>query len=309
MRKLRLNPLGGVKRRLNGVNEGLHALQRLTSTSHAIQACVKNEEHKDLLFAMLQMGLWVSVDSRKSCIENTKKYLNAVRPAKLDNLVRIGGKMDGGYVMLPPPPPLSNSQPKAVSLGVSDFSPWDLEMANMGYQVLQYDASIEKAPDTHKNMIFHKKFVGATRDHQTITFDDIMQQYSFNEKDHNILQMDIEGAEWEIFERLDFSIFEKYFSQIILEFHDCDPRASLQTERHVAILERFHHAFQPIHLHFNPYGHNFYVKDRFMANVFEVSYARKDLLPRDFTLLNECGDIPNLDYPNGEKLPNIPISF
>ena len=106
MRKLRLNPLGGVKRRLNGVNEGLHALQRLTSTSHAIQACVKNEEHKDLLFAMLQMGLWVSVDSRKSCIENTKKYLNAVRPAKLDNLVRIGGKMDGGYVMLPPPPPI-----------------------------------------------------------------------------------------------------------------------------------------------------------------------------------------------------------
>ncbi|MDY5184437.1 FkbM family methyltransferase, partial [Helicobacter trogontum] len=208
-----------------------------------------------------------------------------------------------------PPPLTSTSQPKAVSLGISDFSPWDLEMANMGYQVLQYDASIKKAPDTHKNMIFHRKFVGAMRDHQTITFEDIIQQYSFDEKAHNILQMDIEGAEWEIFEKLDFNILEKYFSQIILEFHDCDPRSSLQTERHVAILEKFHHAFHPIHLHYNPNGYNFYVKDRFMSSLLEVSYARKDLLPKDFALRNECGDIPYLDYPNLEKQPNIPILF
>ncbi|TLD80073.1 FkbM family methyltransferase [Helicobacter sp. MIT 05-5293] len=182
-------------------------------------------------------------------------------------------------------------------------------MAKMGYQVLQYDASIKKAPDTHKNMIFHRKFVGTIRDHQTITFEDIMQQYSFDEKAHNILQIDIEGAEWEILEKLDFSIFEKYFSQIILEFHDCDPRKSLQAQRHISILEKFRHAFQPIHLHYNPCHYHVYVKDRFMSSLLEVSYARKDLLPKTFILRNECGDIPNLDYPNHEWLLNIPILF
>lgn len=182
-------------------------------------------------------------------------------------------------------------------------------MANMGYQVLQYDASIKKAPDLHQNMIFHRKFVGITRDYQTVTFDDIMQQYDFDEKAHNVLQVDIEGAEWDIFEQLDFDLLERYFSQIILEFHDCDPRASLQTQRHVAILEKFCHGFQPIHLHYNPYGCNFYVKDRFMSSVFEVSYVRKDVLPKDFVLRSECGDMTHLDYPNSEKMPNIPISF
>ncbi|TLD80074.1 hypothetical protein LS68_007545 [Helicobacter sp. MIT 05-5293] len=107
MAKSRLDPLGGIKRRLNIVNDNLYrlqSLQRIISTNHAIQACVQNQEHKELLFTMLQMGLNVVVDSRKSCIENTKKYLNAVRPAQIDNLVRIGGKRDGGYVMLLPPP-------------------------------------------------------------------------------------------------------------------------------------------------------------------------------------------------------------
>ena len=182
-------------------------------------------------------------------------------------------------------------------------------MANMGYKVLQYDASIKGSPDIHPNIIFHKKFVGAIRDHETITFDDIVREYSFDEKAHNILQMDIENAEWAIFEKLDFSVLEKYFSQIILEFHDCDPRACLQTERHVAILEKFQNAFQPIHLHYNSCGNIFYIQDRFMSNVIEVTYLRKDLLPNNFTLRNTCGDLPNLDYPNLDKQPNIPIVF
>ncbi|MDY5186318.1 hypothetical protein [Helicobacter trogontum] len=104
MAKFHLNPLSGVKRRLNRVNENLCALQRVISTNLAIQNCVQNKEHQDLLFAMLQLGLQVSVDSRKSCVENMKKYLYSVRPAQLNNLVSIVGKFDGGYVMLPPPP-------------------------------------------------------------------------------------------------------------------------------------------------------------------------------------------------------------
>lgn len=111
MAKLNLSPLGGIKRRLNGLNDklqnGFFKTQRAIAASFAVDNCVENKEHKVLLYAMLQLGLDVIIDSRESCVQNTNKYLNAVRPAKLDNLVRIGGQMDGGYVMLPPPPPLS----------------------------------------------------------------------------------------------------------------------------------------------------------------------------------------------------------
>ena len=108
MAKLNLNPLSGIKRRLNGLRDGLnngfHRMQKSIAAIHAVDNCVQNKEHKSLLYAYLQLGLDVVIDHRETCVKNMNKYLSAVRPAKLDNLVRIGGKMDGGYVMLPPPP-------------------------------------------------------------------------------------------------------------------------------------------------------------------------------------------------------------
>lgn len=97
---------------------------------------------------------------------------------------------------------------KSCFSGVLEFSPWDLEIANMGYQVLQYDASIKQSLDSHPNIIFHKKFVGTSKDHQTITLKDILQDYKFDPILHNILQCDIEWAEWEIFDKPDFDILK-----------------------------------------------------------------------------------------------------
>ena len=182
-------------------------------------------------------------------------------------------------------------------------------MANMGYQVLQYDASIKCAPYKHPNIIFHKKFAGIHQDRQTTTLEQILCDYHFDPKAHNILQIDIEGAEWDIFERIDFAMLERYFAQIIMEFHDCDPRSIAKTQRYTAILSRFIKSYQPIHLHFNPCGGVVYVKDEFFAPVFEVSYVRRDLLPPNFKLREFCGDLALLDYPNNDMLPNFPIIF
>lgn len=301
---LGLDPLRGVKHQQLIANN----LHKTHLASLAVAHCVENREHKDILFAALQLGLDVVVDSREICAQHIKQYLPLIQPADITGLVRIGGCRDGGYAMLPPPPIL-DSQPKAISLGVSYHSPWDLEMANMGYQVLQYDASIKHAPYNHPNIIFHKKFAGIHQDHQTITLEQILQDYRFDPQAHNILQIDIEGAEWEIFEQIDFSLLERYFAQIIVEFHNCDPRSIVKTKRYTEILSRFRKAYQPIHLHFNPCWGVFYVKDQFFAPLLEVSYARKDLLPPHLTLRESCGDIAQLDYPNNDMLPNFPIRF
>lgn len=225
--------------------------------------------------------------------------------------------MEMADILCYPPPPThtkqndksQNNQPKAVSLGISESSPWDLEIANMGYQVLQYDASIEQSPDSHPNIIFHKKFVGTSKDHQTITLKDILQDYEFDPTLHNILQCDIEGAEWEIFDKLDFNLLQKYFAQIVIEFHRCKPISSIRTRHQCTILEKFHQYYQPIHLHFNSCGNIFYIKDRFFASLPEVTYLRRDLLPNHFTLCQTCGDIAKLDYQNTNTLPNLPIDF
>ncbi|WP_240328794.1 FkbM family methyltransferase [Helicobacter suis] len=128
---------------------------------------------------------------------------------------------------------------------------------------------------------------------------------------HNILQMDIEGAEWDIFEKLDFVLLEKYFAQIIVEFHWIDPRNRFQSERYLAILEKFNKAFQSIHLHVNTVSSYYYTGNTFLGNLIEVSYAKRDLLPKDFTLRSVCGNIEGLDYPNDPngQYFNISIDF
>jgi hypothetical protein len=65
--------------------------------------------------------------------------------------VRIGGESDGGYVMLDP-----GRDGLAYSFGISQYSPWDLEMAERNFRVYQYDATIEQEPAKHKNIFFNK---------------------------------------------------------------------------------------------------------------------------------------------------------
>ncbi|WP_162982732.1 hypothetical protein [Helicobacter vulpis] len=70
-----------------------------------VQDCVSNPEHKEILYAFMQNpNMYVCVDSRSSCVEIVRAYLDLIRPAALTNLIRVGGELDGGYVMYPPPP-------------------------------------------------------------------------------------------------------------------------------------------------------------------------------------------------------------
>ncbi len=325
---MRRKMLSNLLEKLDHIN---HVLDRVDRQNKAgmicmVRDCVSNKEHRELLYVLIQGGLdfsQVIINSSKSCIDTMYAYLSLVRPATFTNLIRVGSKPKHGYVLdcgyaldcghvMYPPPPLQqiDVQPKAVSLGVSPYSPWDLEMAEKGYLVLQYDASIDRSPDLHENIIFHKKFFGKKIDDQTVTLEQIMRDYSFDPHAHNILQINIKGTEWDVFEDFNFKILEMYFAQIIIKFHCCDPRAFLQSKRQIAILEKFHNSFQPIHLHYaNCCSRYFYIQDRFFCDAFEVSYLRRDLLPNDITLRDTCGDIEGLDYPNFEALPNIPIHF
>lgn len=48
----------------------------------------------------------------------------------------------------------------AYSLGISTDSPWDLEMAERGYKIYQYDGTIDHGPYEHPNIFFHKFNIG-----------------------------------------------------------------------------------------------------------------------------------------------------
>ena len=186
-------------------------------------------------------------------------------------------------------------------------------MAELGYQVLEYDASIDKSPYNHKNIEFHKLFIGTSKDKEKnsqlyITIDDIIESYDIKQECYNILQIDIENAEWEILDELDLNKISKYFQQIIFEFHGCNPEENDGVIYRCNILKKLNQLYYPYHVHFNNHGKIFYSNGLFFSTTIEVSYVRKNEINDNIKYKN-YGIVNGLDFPVDPSAPEIPIRF
>ncbi|WP_153712137.1 FkbM family methyltransferase [Eikenella corrodens] len=252
----------------------------------------------------------VKTMSRLSLHELVKNYaaigelLEILRPYDCIGIdkIRTGSKNDGGYVMLNP-----NSLEKvAYSFGVSTESPWDLEMAEKGLKVYQYDGTIDSPPDIHPNLFFHKKNISSPSNSTELTknIGQIFNDLNHHHEQNIILQIDIEGAEWSFFEEIREDEILK-FSQIIIEWHDLTP-LNPKFHRYLDILRKVSKTHIPIHVHMNNYGleRNTRVGMLFYADAFEVSYVRK----KDYEFKPSLGFYPtSLDTPCNPRWPDIPI--
>lgn len=184
--------------------------------------------------------------------------------------VRIGGKNDGGYVMLDP-----GQAGIAYSFGVSSHSPWDMQMAQRGFKVYQFDGTIENAPEQHGNLTFFKKNISgkAVPPDGCVNISQIFAMLKHEDLHDIILQMDIEGAEWEFFESITEEQLLK-FHQIIVEFHGLTNKAQLP--RYTAIFEKLCNTHCCIHFHYNNNGSVLGFKDFLVSNLFEVSFVRRE---------------------------------
>ncbi|MBT0858546.1 hypothetical protein KJQ62_07565 [Campylobacter coli] len=271
-----------------------------------------NEKDKEILLLLLQDRdrNYLRINNNKQCYKNIIKYLKLLRPLDIPlcDLIRIGGIGDGGYVMYNNPKITSGFDGIALSLGVSEYSPWDLEMAERGVKVIEYDGSIEVCPYEHENIIFNKKFIGNTNDEDHITLEQVIKDNNLV-KNNNILQCDIENCEWEMLENIDLKILNKYFSQIIFEFHGCNPEEEQGILIRTKILEKLNRYFIPIHLHFNNHGKIFYSNGLFFSTTLEVTYVRKDIVKIDNLIYKNTIDSFEYDYPVWPSNPEIPVRF
>ncbi|HEF8152387.1 TPA: hypothetical protein SBD02_001662 [Campylobacter jejuni] len=272
-----------------------------------------DKKDKEILLLLLQARdrNYIRINNNEQCYQNIINYLNLIRPLELPlcDLLRIGGNGDGGYVMYNGGGDMSDINTKALSLGVSDSSPWDLEMAQRGFKVIEYDASIEKCPYDHENIVFHKKFIGNVNNENTITLVQALKDNNLDENKPNILQCDIENCEWDMLENIDISILNKYFSQVIFEFHGCNPEEQDGVEKRISLLKKLNEYFVPMHTHFHNHGKIFYSQGLFFSTTLEVSYLRKNLINLDIMKYRDvAGGFKNLDFPWISN-PEIPIRF
>jgi hypothetical protein len=150
---------------------------------------------------------------------NVLSLIESLHPVGVGNpLIRLGPKDgDGGYLI----PDDLNGISACYSPGVSYVSGFEKDCAELGMKVFMADHSVDAPAEHHENFHFIKKFVGGTTFGKYITLDDWVSETLPNGDSDLMLQMDIEGQEYETL----FSTSDKLmrrFRVIAIEFHNLD---------------------------------------------------------------------------------------
>jgi hypothetical protein len=101
------------------------------------------------------------------------------------------------------------------------ISGFEKDCAELGMSVFLADNSVEKPADSHDNFFFSDKYVGVTSNQQFMTIDDWVQQSLPRSNNDLLLQMDIEGFEYEVLLNMSEALMKR-FRIIVVEFHSID---------------------------------------------------------------------------------------
>ncbi len=186
--------------------------------------------------------------------------------------LRVGGMRDGGYVMLDD----FGTAGAAYSLGVGGDVSWDLEMADYGLTVHQFDHTVPGPPMQHPSFQFQKKGIGAVDDGEFVSISSAIHANGHANRRDLILKIDIECAEWEALDATPDKDIER-FEQIVAEFHGFlrigEQQWREMTQRVLGRLFRSHAAY---HVHANNWADFQIIEGVPVPDVLEVSYVRRD---------------------------------
>jgi len=129
-------------------------------------------------------------------------------------LVRVGPAADGGYLV---PDDLSDLR-ALFSPGVGNVSAFEREFADRGVDVFLADASVDGPAEEHPRFHFSKRFVGPQTTGETVSLADWVESVVPDDGTDLVLQMDIEGAEYDALEACPPELLAR-FRIVVVEFH------------------------------------------------------------------------------------------
>lgn len=214
--------------------------------------------------------------------------------------VRLGDDWDGGYVLLDQ----LASDGVCLSLGVGDNVSFDLVLAELGYDVLQFDHTVDGPPLSHERFRFNRIGISDRTPSSDGFFSiaDILTIHGLRQRDDLILKMDIEGAEWGAIplaspEDLD------HFSQICIEFHDLGQLTHPAfAEMAAAVFRHLRQTHLAVHVHGNNNCPMYSVLGVPVPDVLEITLARR----RSHEFVPSTEIFPTgIDHPNRPALPDL----
>ncbi|WP_201295779.1 FkbM family methyltransferase [Cyanobium sp. Copco_Reservoir_LC18] len=191
-------------------------------------------------------------------------------------LIRLGPKGDGGYLL---PDDLEEIH-ACFSPGVSIISGFEMDCAERGMKVFLADKSVDGPAEEHELFHFTKTFVGAISNEEFMTLDEWVCA-SVPEKDSDLLlQIDIEGHEYEVFLSTSNSLMTR-FRIIVAEFHYLDllwsdPFFNLASRAFEKILQNH----SCVHIHPNNFHGTIRKAGITIPKTMEFTFLRNDRISR-----------------------------
>lgn len=217
-------------------------------------------------------------------------------------LIRFGPESDGGYLI---PDDLDGIE-ACFSPGVELKSGFELDCAERGMKVFMADLSVYKPKLEHPLFSFTKKFIGSINSNEFITMDNWVNESLVDKNSDLLLQMDIEGAEYEVILNISEELLKR-FRIIVIEFHYLfnmynQPVFDLLITKSFEKILRTHSC---IHIHPNNCDNQNKYGDIKVPNVMEFTFLRNDRInsksfanqfPHKLDNLN-CPERPPIDLP------------
>lgn len=223
------------------------------------------------LFTRLSISLQIE-RIRESDYNNVLRFLENNRPIQTDkSMVRLGSDEDGGYLL----PNDFNGINYCLSPGVSDNASFELSLyENYGIKSYLCDYSVSKPPVQCSGFSFTKKFLNSYNSGNFMTLECWMNELIID--DEMILQMDIEGFEYEVLTHTNINYLKK-FRIIIVEFHHFHSILNEYGFRMISsIFDKLGSEFVPVHIHPNPNYKSYSYRSLSIPPLLEYTFLRKD---------------------------------
>lgn len=240
-------------------------------------------------------NIFPTIKTRKLILQ---RFINKLYPVNCDKeLIRIGPEGDGGYLV---PNDLDGIE-ACFSPGIGDESGFEKECANLGMEIFLADKSEPKLK--HNSFDFTKKFVGAYKNDDFITLDSWINDKYPDDIPDLLLQMDIEGYEYEVLLSASDKTLRS-FRIIVIEFHLFDQLFSRPFFKLASrVFDKILQSHTCVHIHPNNCCGAKTLNGITIPSVMEFTFYRNDRIEyKTFT-----DNYPNpLDYDNTAK-KSIPL--
>ena len=264
-------------------------------------------------------------------IKIDKKYIN-LRPVKNNNLIRLGVKKDGGYVV---DKKIIEKCKTLISFGLGpDWSfELDYKKINNNAEIFMYDYTVSTLPYVKQILKYLKRFCTFRANYSSVksrisylcsylsfikakhvTFfkekitypvtdsgeTDIKKVFSRIHKDEKvILKCDIEGSEFDIINQN--VSYSHRIEMMVVEFHWLDRNE----EKLSSTINKFQKNFDIIHIHGNNHCEQL---SSGLPVALEVTFLNKKFRDAKIEYVNNF-PLKDLDYPNNPNKKDISFSF